>query len=83
MWRAPAAMIDGFHPKDDLMSRARLFDLRYEHEVRAVPRPAEAPSQPLQQGRGLVARLRGLRSLMDAERGALAGWMVAPQTVLS
>ena len=66
------------------MSRARVPDLRYEHEVRAVPEQGMIPSQPLQQGRGLVARLRGLKALMDAERGGLAAWMVArPQAALS
>lgn len=80
---AGAAMIDGFRPRDVAMPRAHAFDLRYEHETRAVPVQASPPSQPLPQGRSLVARLRGLKLLMEAERGHLAAWMAASHAVLS
>ena len=81
-YAARAAMIDGFRPRDVPMPRAHAFDLRYEHEMRAVPVQATLPSQPPLHGRSLVARLRGLKLLMEAERG-LAAWMVAPHAILS
>ena len=63
------------------MPRAHVVDLRYEHEMRPVSAHAATPSQPSSQGLGLVARLRGLKALMDAERGQAAGWM--PRAIYS
>ena len=63
------------------MPRHHVLDLRYEHEMRAVPAQAAEPSQPLFQGGGLVARLRGLTMLIEAERNRVA-WRAAPHAVL-
>lgn len=59
-------------------------DLRYEHEMRAVPSQSATLVQPRSEARTLVARLRGLKALMDAERGHFAAWIAAtPGVALS